>query len=260
MIVRNCWKELPMPLAVIDQVNVLGGAERSLLVFTDCLGWAIVDYTPNVGEAGDGDEDESVINDLYSPVLPATSELAGVSLVEEGSADMIPGVDLPVVVDLFSKPTGVDMGGLQADPPQGDALVDDAVFDIAVDDGLRTYDFNEPIDKPEAASPKSGVAACNACNRKQPQKYLPSMQGNKYQVASAQITTSLGTSDTSMALAKMSVKLMSKGIHLCADIVGMVMAQVSLKAALKKRGKEAEESVGNKLKQLHWQNSFEPMH
>ncbi len=117
-----------MPSAVIDQVNVLGCAKRSLLVFTDCLGWAIGNYTPNVGEAGDGDDNGSVVNDLYSPVPPVTSELAGVSLVEEGSADMIPGVDLPAVFDVVSKPTGVDMGGPQADPPQGDTLFDDAVF------------------------------------------------------------------------------------------------------------------------------------
>ncbi len=64
---------------------------------------------------------------MYSPVPPATSKLAGVSLVEEGSAEMIPGVDSPAVVDIVSKPTGVDMGGPQADPLQGDALFDDAV-------------------------------------------------------------------------------------------------------------------------------------
>ncbi len=63
-----------------------------------------------------------------------------------------------------------------------------------------------------------------------------------------------------MTLAKMSVKLINKGIHQHADIVGMVMAQVLLKAALKKWGKEVEDSVGKKMKQLHWQNSFEPMH
>jgi hypothetical protein len=63
LIVRNLWKELPMPLAVIGQVNVLGHAKHSLLVFTDCLGQVIGDYTPNVGEAGDGDEDESIVND-----------------------------------------------------------------------------------------------------------------------------------------------------------------------------------------------------
>jgi len=37
------------------------------------------------------------------------------------------------------------------------------------------------------------------------------------------------------------------------------MAQVLLKAALKKWGKEAEESVGKEMKQLHWQNSLKPM-
>jgi hypothetical protein len=71
-------------------------------------------------------------------------------------------------------------------------------------DGLKTRLLNKPINGPEAASPKGGMAAHNACNRKQPQKYDPSMQGNKYQVALAQITTSLGTSAASMALAKNS--------------------------------------------------------
>jgi hypothetical protein len=70
-------------------------------------------------------------------------------------------------------------------------------------------------------------------------------------ISTSQITTSLGTSDASMALAKMSIKLMNKGIHQRANIVGMVMAQVLLKAALKKWGKEAEESVGKEMKQLH---------
>jgi hypothetical protein len=104
---------------------------------------------------------------------------------------------------------------------------------MALDDGLKTYELNEPIDEPEAAFPKAGMADCKAHNRKQQQKYIPSMQGNKYQVALAQITTSFGTSDTSMALAKMSVKLMNKGIHQRADIVGMVMARVLLKLHLR---------------------------
>ena len=77
------------------------------------------------------------------------------------------------------------------------------------------------------------------------------MQGNKYQVALAQITTSLGSSKTSMAFPMMSIKLMNKGTHQHADVVGMVMAQVLFKAALKKWGREAEESVEKEMKQLH---------
>ena len=55
-----------------------------------------------------------------------------------------------------------------------------------------------------------------------------------------------------MAFAMMSVKLMNKGTHQCADVVGMVMAQVLLKASLKRWGREAEESVGKEMQQLHW--------
>ncbi len=225
-----------------------------MLVFPDCLGRAIVDYTPTVNEAGE--EDESVVNDLYSSILPAPAAMPGVFLVDEGSADEIPGVDLPDVA-VVNKPTGVDMGGPQAVPPQ-DPVFDDALFDTALDDGLNQQAVAEP--ETQAASPKKGMVAHNTWNRKQPEKYVPSMQGNKYQVALAQITTSLGSSKTSMEFAMMSIKLMNKGAHQHADVVRMMMAQVLLKAALKKWGREAEESVGKKMKQLHWQNSFKPMH
>ena len=52
---RNRWKELPMPTAVIDRVNVLGRTERSLLVFTDCQGRVIGDYAPTSVEQADVD-------------------------------------------------------------------------------------------------------------------------------------------------------------------------------------------------------------
>jgi hypothetical protein len=125
-----------------------------------------------------------------------------------------------------------------------------------MDDGFKIYALNEPIDETKAASPRVGMAAHNASNKKQPQKYIPSMQRNKCQVSLAQI----GSSDASITFAKMSVKLINKGNHQHADIVGMVMAQVLLKAALKKWGKEAEVSVGKEMKQRNWQNSFNPMH
>jgi hypothetical protein len=197
-----------------------------MLVFTDCLGRVIGDYTPTANVAGE--EDESIVNDLYSSIPPAPARTPGVSSVEESSTDEIPGVDLPDVA-VVNEPTGVDMGGPQAVPPQ-DAVFDDAVFDRALDYGLD----QEAVTETAVEYPKVGMAARNACNRKQPEKYVPSMQCNKYQVALAQITTSLGSSKTSMAFAQMSVKLMNKGTHRRSDVVGMVMAQVLLKAAIKK--------------------------
>ena len=246
LIVRNRWKELPMPLAVTNRVSVLGRTERLMLVFTDCLGRVIGNYTPTVNEADV--EDESDVNELYSSIPPAPAGMPGVSLVEEGSADEIPGVDLPDVA-VVNKPTGVDMGGPQAVPTQ-DAVFDDAVFDMALDHGLDQEVVTEAVT--QAKSPKVAMAAHNAYNRKQPEKFAPSMQGNKYQVALAQITTSLGSSETSLPFTQMSIKLMNKGTHQHSDVVGMVMAQVLLKVAIKKWGREAVDSVGQEMKQLHW--------
>jgi hypothetical protein len=207
LIVRNCWKELPMPLAVIHRVNGLGRTKRLMLVFTDCLGRVIGNYTPTENEAGE--EDESVVNDLYSSIPSASAGMPGVSSVEESSADEISGGDLPDVA-VVNEPTGVDMGGPQAVPPQ-DAVFDDAVFDTASDYGLGQEAFTETAT--QAESPKVGMVARNACNRKQPEKYAPSMQDNKYQAALTQISTSLCSSETSIAFAQMSVNLMNKGTH-----------------------------------------------
>jgi hypothetical protein len=61
-------------------------------------------------------------------------------------------------------------------------------------------------------------------------------------------------------MAQRLVKLMGKGLHRCTDIVGMVSAQVSMKAALKKWGKAAEKAITIEMKQLHWHNLYKPMH
>jgi hypothetical protein len=79
MIVLNRWKELPMPLAVINQFNLLGHAKRSLLVFTDYHGRVIGDYTPTAGKTDDTDASVlSAVNDLNSSVPPVPSEMPGV--------------------------------------------------------------------------------------------------------------------------------------------------------------------------------------
>jgi hypothetical protein len=104
----------------------------------------------------------------------------------------------------------LDLGGSQPEPPQVEAVFDNAAFDTAVNGGLEPQAVAEIN---QAAPAKVGLAACNACIRNSPKQYVPSMQGNKYQVALAQITTSLGMSETSMAFAQLSLKLMSKRIH-----------------------------------------------
>ena len=121
---------------------------------------------------------------------------------------------------------GVIMGGPKADPPRDAGRArcgrnSNAVFDMALDEDPEHQAIAEP--EMQDAPPKMGMVAHNAWNRKQPKKYVPRMQGNKYQVALAQI----GASKTSMAFAQMSVK----------------KALETIKATHKKWGKDAEESV-----------------
>jgi len=150
----------------------------------------------------------SVVADLYSSIPSAPDVTPGLSSIEEGSADEIPGVDLADVA-VLNKPTGVDMGVPQANTPQ---VFDDAVFDTDLDGGL---DAEPPMLETPADTPSSGMAARNARVRKPPEKFIPSMQGSKYEIALAQITASLGKSKNSLAFAQISVKLMNKGDSQC---------------------------------------------
>ena len=112
-------------------------------------------------------------------------------------------------------------------------------------DGLGQQDSSERFDVPtaepttipevaQAVLPKKGMAVRNIRLRKQLEKYIPSMKGNKYAVALTQIVASLKKSKDAMCMAHMSITLMDKGVHQNADVVGMVMAWLSLKVAIKK--------------------------
>ncbi len=65
------------------------------------------------------------------------------------------------------------------------------------------------------------------------------MKGNKYAVALTQIVASLRGSKNALSMTQMSVKLMLPGVHMKADTVGMIMAQLSMKVSIKKWGAEA---------------------
>ncbi len=73
------------------------------------------------------------------------------------------------------------------------------------------------------------------------------MKGNKYAVAMTQIKMSLHGSQDALCMAQRSVKC----LHRCADVVGMIMAQLSFKAAIKKWGEVAEQAITMEMKQLH---------
>jgi hypothetical protein len=79
--------------------------------------------------------------------------------------------------------------------------------------------------------------------RKAMQKYAPSMSGKSYAY------TQLGF-----------LFLQDTWYKYSSEVVEMVMTQLSLKAALKQWGEDAKVAVEAKAKQLHWRNSFKPVH
>jgi hypothetical protein len=208
------------------------------LTFTDRHGREIGDHPQDVEHSGN--DDNSVVN-LISDVIP------GVDPTPDEDAEL-PGVD----TDFDAEPTGVEVDR------------DYVSQELTKVDGLWQQDPNtapteepsaEPPTEPRvetiAPSPKKGMAAWNARDSKQPEKYAPSMKGNKYAVALTQIAASLNGSKHAMSMAQMSAKLMSKGAHRKADMVGMIMAQLSMKAAIKMWGQEAEHAITKEMKQLH---------
>ncbi len=221
------------------------------MTFTNRHGQIVGDNPQNADSSGNEDE-KSIVEYL--------TDTPGVADVEKAE---LTGVDL----DFAVKSTGVEM-----DSEAQQDYFPEACNEI---DGLGQQDSSERFDVPtagpatvpavpevaQAVLPKTEMAAHhNVRLRKQPEKYIPSMKGNKYAVALTQIVASQKESEDAMCMAQMSINLMNKGVHQNADVVGMVMAQLSLKAAIKKWGDEAKYAVTAEMKQLHWRNSYKPKH
>jgi hypothetical protein len=179
-----------MPLLVIERVNFLGRRGPSIWTFTNRHGQNIGD-TPQEAVLLGNEDVESVVE--YPTKTPG-----------------VPGVD----PDFDVEPTGVEMDSkAQGYVPEEHNEVEPTVKCPVAQHKLP---------------PNKSMAARNTRIRKLPEKYVPSMKGNKNTVVLTQIVASLKESKDAISTAQMFVKLMNKGVHQNADIVGMVMAQLSL--------------------------------
>jgi hypothetical protein len=79
---------------------------------------------------------------------------------------------------------------------------------------------------------------CPTREHKQVKSHIPSMSGKSYEYAATQLAT------TTHEL----------------QIVEMVLTQLTLNAAIKKWGQRATGAAKAEMKQLHWQNTFKPVH
>jgi hypothetical protein len=226
-----------MPLAVIARVNLLGKAEPSLFTFTDRHGREIGDYAkdPELVE----EDDAPVTNDFIEEVIPAV-EITGVNDPAAESTTEPTGVEVEDAPEV-SFEDGLGEVPQESEVPQEKETARQPTALDAIEIALP--EKNTALDAIEIAPPHQGMAERNARSRKPPETDVPSMKGKKYAVAMTQIATSLGTSKNATALAQMSVKLLPKGQHRRADFVGMIMAQLSMKTAIKKWGEQAKFAI-----------------
>lgn len=256
-VVRHQWVELPMPAEVIARVNFLGKQEPSMLTFTNRRGEDIGEHIYD-GLAGNSTNDGSI------PESPIGGN-AGVS--SDLHLDVLPGAD----TDFACEPTGVEDDFVSE--PTG--VEDDSNYcipqDNQYDEQTNGYGLeNEPADTIEAVTPENapdelvdsmeGEVRRSKRVTSKPSNYIPSMTGKKYEVVQAQMTELLGGTKAAAHLAQQSVMLMTSGVHRVPDSVGLIMAQVSMKAAIKKWGEAANIAITAEMKQLHWRESYKPKH
>jgi hypothetical protein len=220
-IIRHQWVALPMLPLVIDCINLLGQCEPTMLTF-------INRHSRDTGDTNPQDTNSVRILDDNSIIIHPAMEISKVDMTMDPAEPA--GVDPYVYVE----PTGVDMDtkawAMNINVPvDNNAIAIDALEHQNPTEGAAAVPIAEPTTSPKKAKspakrtapPKTGVAAQNSRAKKALEKYGPSMKGNKYAIALTQITLSLQGSNDTLCMAQRSVKMMGKGLHRCADIVGI---------------------------------------
>ena len=235
-ITRYAWDELPMPDTVIDRINELGKGQPELLTFTDRKGRLIgdgdVELTGVDGEDNEAlqDTDEAVEDDLDDSVNEIVAEADELAAEEEAEA-----AEQPRIQDLE----------LDAAEPSGDSMeIEQAVEPVVA----RTVPQPPAIEPVEIAGVRRSTRTRAATTN-----YVPTMKGNRYAYAVTQLEAGALHPDLHMAFLQ----------HMCdeaPDAVGAILTQLSMKAGLKEWGGDAEKAVTAEMKQLHFRNTFEPLH
>jgi hypothetical protein len=150
-------------------------------------------------------------------------------------------------VEFNADPTGVEV--------EAAVEVETAVLQDQEDNGL-----GQQVPTPEATVEPSSLRHTSRLTKKWKQSYIPSYKGTKYDLALTLVTKVLQGANNATSLAQISIKLMSKGVHRKSGMVGAIMAQLSMKVAIKKWVKDATCAITNEMKQLHWRNSYQPKH
>jgi hypothetical protein len=233
VVVRRQWVRLPMTAAVIARLERLALGQPSQPVFSDRQGFPIGDLAL---ESLDNHDNVAADDDLPGVHLPESIEPAEIPGVESFNKDQAENV--PDLVDAFDVDNDFDS---HADPLDLVQMDDNEVEQILVD--------HSGVGEGTSATPSAPIAVRRSTReRKQVESYKPSMTGQKYAFASmALATTQLGQS-----------YLYDDSYQHDAGVAYSFLQQLSLKAALKQWGTDAEDAGVKEISQLHWRDTFVP--
>jgi hypothetical protein len=248
---RYSWDKLPMPDAVIARVNRLGAGQPKQLIFLDRKGRPIGDLEfPGVDSdptdpgalAGVDDNDSNEVIDANDDDLTAndavvdadTSQADEYEIIDPENIDLemqegVPGVDEPV-----------EIPGVDAEIPGVDVLQDDPAAG--------------PVEIPGVPDDTPGLRRSSRVKIQAKAAYIPSMTGSKYSVALTQLE------DHGILHPDFHEMYYWHAVGDQPDVVAAIMTQLSMKAGMKRWGKEARDAVHSEMKQLHFRDTFQPVH
>jgi hypothetical protein len=216
-----------MPDMVIACVNTLGNNQPKQFIFTNQHGRLISD-TNNVNIPGvpfDEDDDAEILGvDMV--------ELPGVDVAEQDLEDLAPQI---VEID--------DLNIRVPDPPPME-------METTVQDDLAA-----PVEPAPVAQPVEHHGTCRSARvQTQTKEYKPSMQGTRY----SYVLTQLESQGVLNPDAHMFVQ--EDFYQADPNVMAAIMTQLSLKSGLREWGNKAYIAVESEMKQLHFHNTFKPMH
>ena len=244
VVVRRQFKKLPMTDAVIARIGLLAVGQPSHPVVTDRKGRPIGEA---VREHFDYDNDNSEADDdlpgVHLPTTDDTAETTGVGTIDQ---EPTPDVTIDDDVDVGND-FGIDEPQDTEELVQNDnvAVEPVAVEPVEADLGVAEFPVGGTGDGNVPSAP-AGVRRSTR-ERKPVVNYKPGMTGKKYSFAAMElITTELGLS------------YCNDSYEHDAKVACSFMQQLSLRAAMREWGTDAEDAGVKEVSQLHWRDMFVP--
>jgi hypothetical protein len=234
-------------------------------------------WTNRHGETiGDGPLWDAMPISRYANIPSTTADV-----VEDDDEDVIDAEadleDQATVLDVADNITGVDDDNAQDVYEQWDEAVHDTEGGDVIDHTINqdevavvgestpvgvTNDWDKtPVVSPPVPPPPTDIPSGRPVRkRKPPSSFIPSMQDQKYGYAMAQILDMHGNT-VEESVTFMQWELHEAGEHHRAEVIGVIMVALSLKAAQKQFGViRTDKAFRTEVKQIHMRNSFIPKH